>query len=166
MGGCWGWVGRSGIKKTPTGERVPETGAVRDLNICRDGRCTYVMLDSNCASNPDVFAARSRLVRELRKRGADVHVLDLPVRDGVNSPPVYIGVMDDHDLSIHIQTGKFSNGTRVDDRSQETCVKLAQRVRVNWAKFRGSESVRKPCDWLNPLKPNGAFGCGGPIRTE
>jgi hypothetical protein len=123
MGGCWGWVGRTGIKKTPTGERVPETGAVRDLNICRDGRCTYVMLDSNCASNPDVFAARNRLVRELRKRGADVHVLDLPVGDGANGPDVYVGVMDD-DAMTYQSTFKRENSATVRE-SMTAAKKLA-----------------------------------------
>ena len=54
MGGAYGWMGRIGIKETPTGERVPETGAIHDLNICRDGRRTYVLLDANCAINSHV----------------------------------------------------------------------------------------------------------------
>jgi hypothetical protein len=86
---------KTGIKETPTGERVPETGAIRDLNVCREGRRAYVLLDANCASNPRVLAARSQLVRQLRKQGADVHVLDLPAGDGVNGPDDYIGVMGD-----------------------------------------------------------------------
>lgn len=95
MGGCYGWIGKTGIKETPTGERVPETGAIRDLNICREGRCTYVLLDANCANNPKVLAARSQLVRQLRKQGAHVHVLDLPAREGCNGPDDYIGIAGD-----------------------------------------------------------------------
>ena len=78
MGGCWGWRGQVGIKETATGERVPETGPIRDLNICREGRLTYVLLDGNCSTNPHVQAARRDLVRQLRKQGADVRILDLP----------------------------------------------------------------------------------------
>jgi hypothetical protein len=99
MGGCYGWIGKTGIKETSTGERVPETGAIRDLNICRDGRRTYVLLDANCMDNPRVFAARGQLVRQLRKQKADVHVLDLPKVEGVNGPDDYIGVMGDNAMT-------------------------------------------------------------------
>jgi hypothetical protein len=99
MGGCYGWIGKTGIKETPTGERVPETGAIHDLNICRDGRSTYVLLDSNCVSNPKVLAARDRLVCQLRKQGADVHTLDLPAFEGVNGPDDYVAVLGDQAMT-------------------------------------------------------------------
>ena len=54
MGGCYSWKGKIGLKETATGERVPEMGPIPDLGICRDGRKTYVALDSNCATNPKV----------------------------------------------------------------------------------------------------------------
>lgn len=95
----YGWLGKTGIKETPTGERVPEMGAIRDLGIARGGRRTYILLDANCASNPKVLAARSDLVRQLRKQGADVHTLDLPAGKGVNGPDDYIGVMGDDALT-------------------------------------------------------------------
>jgi hypothetical protein len=99
MGGCWSWRGQIGIHTTATGERVPEMGAIPDLNICRDGRLIYVLLDANCASNPKVQQARSQLVRQLRKQGADVHILDLPAGEGVNGPDDYIGVLGDEALT-------------------------------------------------------------------
>lgn len=105
MGGCYGWVGKTGIATTATGERVPETGAIRDLNICRDGRKTYILLDANCASNPHVLAARSQLVRQLRKQGADTHILDLPTGDGVNGPDDYIGVCGDQAMADVFEAG-------------------------------------------------------------
>ena len=95
MGGCYGWLGKTGIRETASGERVPETGAIPDLNICREGRRTFVLLDANCASNPKVMSARSDLVRQLRKQGADVHTLDLPTGDGINGPDDYIGMTGD-----------------------------------------------------------------------
>ena len=95
MGGCYGWIGKTGIKETPTGERVPEMGAIRDLGIARGGRRTYILLDANCASNPKVLAARSGSVRQFLKQGADVHTLDLPAGEAVNGPDDYIGVMGD-----------------------------------------------------------------------
>jgi hypothetical protein len=77
LGGAWGWKGKVGIRETATGERVPEHAAIPDLTICRDGRKTYVLLDANCVSNPQVQAARVALIRQLRKQGADVGVLNL-----------------------------------------------------------------------------------------
>jgi Protein of unknown function (DUF3631)/Domain of unknown function (DUF3854) len=95
MGGCFGWMGRVGIKETATGERVPEHGAIPDLNICRDGRKTYVLLDANCATNSKVQQACAALVRQLRKQGADVAILDLPSGDGINGPDDCIGIRGD-----------------------------------------------------------------------
>jgi hypothetical protein len=42
-----------------------------------------------------VRAARSALVRQLLKQKADVHVLDLPVSEGVNGPDDFIGLFGD-----------------------------------------------------------------------
>jgi hypothetical protein len=78
---------------------VPETGAIRDLNICREGRTTFVLLDANYPANPKVLSARSQLVRQLRKQGAHVHVLDLPAGKGINGPDDYIGVMGDQAMT-------------------------------------------------------------------
>jgi hypothetical protein len=99
MGGCYGWCGKTGIKETPTGERVPETGAIRDLNICREGRYTYVLLDANCSTNFKVQMARRDLVKQLRKQGANVRILDLPTGEGINGPDDYIGAMSDDALT-------------------------------------------------------------------
>ncbi len=99
MGGCYGWRGKVGIQETATGERVPEHDAIPDLvNICRDGRKVFVMFDSNCITNPKVLQARVALVRQLRKQGADVHVLDLPAGEGINGPDDYVGIMGDEAL--------------------------------------------------------------------
>ena len=95
MGGAYGWIGKTGIKETASGERVSETGAIPDLNICRDGRVTYVLLDSNCGLNQQVLGARDQLARQLRKQAAEVQILDLPANPGVNGPDDYIGVMGD-----------------------------------------------------------------------
>jgi hypothetical protein len=95
MGGCWGWRGQVGIKETATGERVSETGPIPDLNICREGRLTYVLLDANCATNPSVHAARCDLVQHLRKQGANVRILELPAGEGINGPDDFIAVKGD-----------------------------------------------------------------------
>jgi hypothetical protein len=95
MGGAYGWMGKIGIKDTAAGERVPEHGPIPDLNICRDGRKTFVLLDANAGSNLKVQQARAALVRQLRKQKAAVAVLDLPASEGVNGPDDYIGSLGD-----------------------------------------------------------------------
>jgi hypothetical protein len=114
MGGCWGWRGKVGIKETASGERVPEHDVIPDLNICRDCRKTYVLLDSNCTSNPKVQAARTALVRQLRSQGADVTILDLPTSDGVNGPDDYIAVFGD-DAMARVFDGSEDGGALLND---------------------------------------------------
>ena len=106
MGGCWGFRGQVGIKETATGERVPETGPIRDLNICREGRRTYVLLDANCSTNPHVQAARRDLVRQLRKQGADVRVLDLPTGEW-NGPDDFLAVQGDQAMLAILEGAEF-----------------------------------------------------------
>lgn len=97
LGGCWGWKGR--IRKTDgiKGERVDEEGPLPDMAVC-DGRTVYLLLDSNVASNIKVQAARSALVKELRKRKCEVKVCELPQIEGVNGPDDLIGARGDDAL--------------------------------------------------------------------
>jgi hypothetical protein len=99
LGGVYGWRGKQGIKETANGERVPETGPIPDLNVCRDGRVTFVLLDANCRVNPMVQAARRDLVAQLRKQEAEVRILDLPARDGINGPDDLIAIRGDEAMT-------------------------------------------------------------------
>jgi putative DNA primase/helicase len=92
--GCWGHRGRVGKTETANGERVDEVGPLPDLAVCA-GRRVYILFDANCASNPEVRAARLDLARELRKIKADIQVLELPATERVNGPDDYIGLMGD-----------------------------------------------------------------------
>ena len=94
LGGCWGWRGKTGIKETATGERVPEKGAIPDLNIARDGRKTFVLLDGNARANPHVLAARRSLVKQLKAQSAAVRILDLPPGEW-NGPDDYLAAKGD-----------------------------------------------------------------------
>jgi Domain of unknown function (DUF3854) len=89
IGGCWGWRGKVGIITTATGERVPEHDVLPDLNICRDGRKAFVLLDSNATTNDKVGAARAALARQLQKQGAAVTLLGLPLGDW-NGPDDFV----------------------------------------------------------------------------
>jgi hypothetical protein len=93
---------------------VPEHDAVPDLNICRNGRKTSVLLDSNSGTNPKVQAARAALVRKLRKQDADVTVLDLPAGEGVNGPDDFIAVKGDEAM-LGILQGAESGAAILDD---------------------------------------------------
>jgi hypothetical protein len=95
MGGCWGWRGKIGKIESSNGERIDETGPLRDLNCARDGRRAYILLDSNSNSNQKVQNAREELARQLRKQRADVRILNLPGGEGVNGPDDFIGVRGD-----------------------------------------------------------------------
>jgi Domain of unknown function (DUF3854) len=98
MGGCWGWHGKVGLMTTSSGERVPEHGALPDLNICRDGRETFVLLDANANSNPQVARARASLLSHLERQGAVVKVLELPHGEW-NGPDDYIGGCGDEAMA-------------------------------------------------------------------
>jgi uncharacterized protein (DUF927 family) len=98
MGGCWGWRGRIGKQENFRGERVDEMGPLSDLSCC-DGRKVYVLLDANVATNAKVQQARAALIRELKKRGSEVLVCNLPTLDGVNGPDDYIAVCGDEAMT-------------------------------------------------------------------
>ncbi|MGB6248410.1 MAG: DUF3854 domain-containing protein [Terriglobales bacterium] len=94
LGGAWGWSTMVGTKEIK-GETVEVHGLHPDLTAaCRD-RKTYVLLDANAATNPDVQKARERLTAELRNIGAEVHVLDLPTLPGINGPDDYLASAGD-----------------------------------------------------------------------
>jgi uncharacterized protein (DUF927 family) len=98
VGGCWGWRGRIGKRENQRGERVDELGPIADLSCC-DGRKVYVLLDANVATNSKVQQARAALIRELKKRGSEVLVCNLPTLDGVNGPDDYIAVRGDEAMT-------------------------------------------------------------------
>jgi predicted P-loop ATPase len=89
-GGCWGWSGQAGIKTNANGEREPERGALPEISFAKDGRAAGILFDSNTATNPKVRKARKALETQLRKQGAKVLVLNLPVIEGVNGPDDFL----------------------------------------------------------------------------
>jgi hypothetical protein len=122
MGGCWGWHGRIGKVENAQGKRVDEVGALPDLRIC-DGRKVFVLLDSNASTNTKVQQARGALVRQLHSRGADVQVLNLPTREGINGPDDYIGLHGDEAMATVLGSSENPEGIPVPNeprRSQAT----------------------------------------------
>lgn len=86
-GGCWGWRGKTGITSGPNGEREETRGPLPDFGLLTlKGRKVLIVLDSNAASNPEVWQARQALAETLPSREAKVGLVDLPVAEGVNGP--------------------------------------------------------------------------------
>jgi hypothetical protein len=101
MGGCWGWRGRIGKVANADGERVDEVGPLPELRtIVTASRKVYVLLDTNCSTNPTVQRARAALVHFLKQQCAKAHVLDLPPVGGVNGPDDYIAVQGDDAMAV------------------------------------------------------------------
>ena len=85
ISGVWNWRGVIGKTTDASGARVDEKGVIPDFGrITWAGRVVVVVLDSDCLTNPSVAAARRGLIAELRRQGARVVVVDLPVSDGLN----------------------------------------------------------------------------------
>lgn len=78
--GCWNWRGVIGKTTDPKGARTDVKGPIADLaRIEWSGRSVVVIFDSDCLTNPSVYAARRGLLTELRKREARAVALNLPV---------------------------------------------------------------------------------------
>jgi P4 family phage/plasmid primase-like protien len=84
-GGCWGFRRTIGRRPLPDGGTEPEKGPSPDLDLVAwPTRKTIIALDSNASSNPAVRAARRELAKELKERGADIYIAELP--EGTNGP--------------------------------------------------------------------------------
>lgn len=85
MPGVWNWRGKIGKIQGPKGEWRDIKGPIPDLDrINWTGRKAIIIFDSNTATNPSVKQARSRLAKELKKRGAKVYYVNLPQIEGIN----------------------------------------------------------------------------------
>jgi hypothetical protein len=79
IGGAQAWL-RKERGLLPDGS-VGKIGSkpIDDLNLINwQGRRVVLCLDGDVVTNPDVMWAEVRLVRELRRRGADVHAIRIP----------------------------------------------------------------------------------------
>jgi hypothetical protein len=85
LGGVWNWRGNVRKENDEKGARRNVKGVIPDFNLITwDKRAVLIIFDSNVATNEQVRAARSLLAKELKRRGAIVHFVDLPQVDGVN----------------------------------------------------------------------------------
>ena len=72
------------------------SGPSPDFDLMKlDNRIVAIIFDSNASENKKVQAARDALAREMKKRGANVMVADVPANDGVNGPDDLIAIRGD-----------------------------------------------------------------------
>jgi predicted P-loop ATPase len=83
LSGVWNWRGTIGKETGPDGSRHDLRGVIPDFNrvAWRDRRVT-IAFDADIVRKPAVKAARSGLIRELAKRGAQVRIVEWPESDG------------------------------------------------------------------------------------
>ena len=83
--GVWNWRGTIGIRTTAKGDRAALKGPIPDLSrITWEQRKVYIVFDANVRTNPKVRIARGRFAVELKGRGAEVLLVEMPLMDGVN----------------------------------------------------------------------------------
>src|SRR5262249_35807562 len=82
-----------GITTDENGHRVPEKGAIPDIDsVTWDGRTVRIFYDSNTSTNLMVAAQRRKLAAELERRGAMVYFVDLAPEPGVNGVDDYLAL--------------------------------------------------------------------------
>lgn len=85
LSGAWNWRGKIGKTESDTGQKQDVKGVIPDFDLVKwKGRIVYIVFDTNVRTNESVQAARRGLAAELRRRGADVRLIDLPEIEGVN----------------------------------------------------------------------------------
>ena len=97
-GGCDSASAKRGKKETADGGSQPIKGLLPELDFLKDGRTTFLLFDSNTASNRKVAKARAWLAKELRKQGAVVWIIDLPQLPNVNGPDDFLQLYTDADF--------------------------------------------------------------------
>jgi hypothetical protein len=83
LSGVWNWRGTIGKTYGPDGLRRDVKGVVPDFDrIAWRQRRVFIAFDADIVRKPSVKAARSLLVRELRRRNAEVGVIEWPGSQG------------------------------------------------------------------------------------
>jgi hypothetical protein len=99
--------------------RVDETGPLPDL-LCAERRRVYILFDVNAATNADVQKARSAFAAELRKRRAEVAILNLPSESGINGPDDFLAANTDHDMARVFERPKVEPEIKVGSAREDT----------------------------------------------
>ena len=83
--GVWNFRGVIGKAPGPKGDRRDVKGIISDFDrITWKHRRVFILFDANVSTNESVRLAREVLAKTLGRRGAEVRLIDLPERPGVN----------------------------------------------------------------------------------
>jgi hypothetical protein len=84
ISGVWNWKGKTGREPLPNGEYVDVSGPIPDLDFISFARRKVVIVfDADATANESVAHAQNALARELRRRGAQVSIMNVPQEAGV-----------------------------------------------------------------------------------
>ena len=93
ISGVWNWRGKIGKAGGPNGERLDVRGPIADLSrIDWRNRKVFIVFDTNVHTNDSVQWARKGICRELKTRGAEVKLVNLPENCGVNGVDDLLGI--------------------------------------------------------------------------
>lgn len=88
LSGVWNFRSTVGKTNDEHGARRNVKGVISDFDRIKwhdeESRTVYIIYDVNTSTNESVAAARRTLAKELTRRGAIVHYVDLPQLEGVN----------------------------------------------------------------------------------
>jgi hypothetical protein len=95
LSGVWSWRGKVGTISTANGAQASVNGLIPDFSFLElSNREVTILYDSNVVSNSSVRAARNSLAKELTDLGASVHLVDIPVMEGVNGIDDLLGLWE------------------------------------------------------------------------
>jgi hypothetical protein len=93
LAGVWSWKGTIGKTQDEKGASRSVKGVISDFDhVVWKGRKVFIIYDANVATNESVRAARYQLAKELKRRGAIVHCVDLPQIEAVNGVDDLLGL--------------------------------------------------------------------------
>jgi hypothetical protein len=107
LAGVWCWKGTVGKTQDEKGARRDVKGVISDFDlIVWKGRTVFIIFDANVATNESVRVAREQLAKELKRRCAIVHFVDLPQIEGVNGVDDLLGLKGADYVSALIESSK------------------------------------------------------------
>jgi hypothetical protein len=127
LAGVWCWRGTIGKTQDEKGARRDVKGVISDFDlIAWKERTVFIIFDANVATNESVKAARYQLAKELKRRGAIVHFVDLPQIQGVNGVDDLLGLKGpDYVLALIESSKPHTEDTPARKPQATTLVELA-----------------------------------------
>jgi Domain of unknown function (DUF3854) len=128
LAGVWCWKGTIGKTQDENGARRSVKGVISDFDhIVWHGRTVFIIFDTNVATNESVRVARQQLAKELKRRGAIVHFVDLPQMEGVNGVDDLLGLKGaDYVLALIESSKPYSEDAPARKPQATNLVELAE----------------------------------------